>query len=310
MRRQLIRSEPQTLASHTATSTSTMRHFLRHAFVVALSLSALSFKQGPTVTQGMPAFPVGAACLGKISEARLELQPRVSVSAHIRMVNKEVQLVYDLIDATEGVSIDHAPLTINVRYWPTTAHLASPTELYVAGKAVNGSTVISRYTLSLPVLGLSYDPGTGQSSEFVTAGQVVSSARLLQEAVVGRDVIQALGSVAGGSERVLLMQYADSRELWTLGVTSLQHSSVASPSPPAGGLGDSVLDAHYNVVGASVDDAFGYLYLFEDCFTGPRDEQHTFCIVYDADKDGVIDGYLSGTVADWFSLGLGDSSPI
>jgi hypothetical protein len=281
------------------------------AILACYLLPATAPAQLPSVTQGMPADPVGLACPGRATQARLPTQPRISVGGHLRKAARRVDLVYDLIDAQTETSIDEARITINLRFWPTAIHLSSVTELYVAGKALNGDTVVVKYPLSLPLLSQANSPATGQVIESVVPGQAGAPTTLLREAIFGRDVIQVLGSMKGAPELILLMQYVDSKEVWTLGVTTLLHSFVATPTPPpSGGLGDGQLDAYLNTVRGFEDDVFGNLYLLQDCMSGVAGDSTPFRILYDINQDGLLDGYLSGTAIEWYGLGLGDCVPL
>jgi hypothetical protein len=269
----------------------------------ALLLSSAAYSQ---VTVGIPAYPLGSTCVGAFSQRALVSAPRISAKAGIDKANRQVRLDYSLRAPTSNETIDRAAVTVNVRFWPTAVHLGSMTELYVAGRATNGATVISKYTLTLPLMGTSQNPTTGEVVEFVTAGQVGSMTSLLSESVVGRDGIQALGSVEGGSEPILLMQYADSKDLWTLGVTSQLHQLVAGPALSPPGLGGPELDRFNNLLTGFSDDIFGNVYLLDNCHLDAFTDESIFCILYDSDLDGTLDGFLSGNDSVWMSLGLDD----
>lgn len=184
---------------------------------------------------------------------------------------------------------------IPVSFWPTSAEVVAGNRIVVAGKERNGDTRVELWELDLPIVTSKSTPAGVTKYEIVTK-PLKSITMLYSDKIPGRDTIRGMIALRGSSN-MLLVQFHDSRDLYTLDWAAEPYAltllSSASANP---GLG-----LEFDVYVGGDHSLQGYCYTMSsisDLTIGP-------CYVLrDQNRDGVIDNQGPMPAGDWRALQL------
>lgn len=119
----------------------------------------------------------------------------------------------------------------DVRYWPTELSVVAENTLCIGGKSEDGHTVIERWTFAAPAHEVSSPNDGATPVHTVTTGAPLHVEVLYDDAVPRRDIVHVILPVLGSKSPELLIQFADSADLWKLDTSDKRLALVATPHP-------------------------------------------------------------------------------
>ena len=182
-----------------------------------------------------------------------------------------------------------------VSYWPTAVVAMSATELIVAGYDRRGITRIERWDVTLPSIVID----AGGKEHLRTFAVARSEVLLLREA--GKGAVCVL-EINRGATRSVLLQFWDSRDIYSLDIDTATLALQVSATQQAGVLSlPQLADAYLFQVWSGDHISLGYTYILMN-----MEGRKMPIALFDGDRDGMIDSGLSVDAAVSISLGLYD----
>ncbi|MCB9903011.1 MAG: hypothetical protein H6831_01245 [Planctomycetes bacterium] len=185
---------------------------------------------------------------------------------------------------------------VALAYYPTAVTALSEGKIAVAGKGDLGSTVVEVFALQEPTL-MAVDSNGG----IVLAGYGVTSIKLaLRESVVGRDIVMRM-CTHPADDSVVILQFWDSRDIYTLDLRDNRLTLTASPTSGSPAIHIPELSGYFSGMWASLHATHGSVLVLP-----PLQPDGLAVVLLDASSDGVFD---SGSALDgdqWVSLGYAD----
>lgn len=203
-----------------------------------------------------------------------------------------------------------------VRYWPTELSVIAENTLCVGGKSEDGHTVIERWTFAAPTHAVSSPTDGAEPVHTVTSGARLRVEVLYDDAVPGRDIAHVILPVLGSTPPAVLVQFADSADLWRLDTSDKQLTLVATPHEATAAAAAvpcvPLLAQRMRARLVREHPTHGYCYFllpggdFHDS-NEPKDPP-TIVLLRDADKDGVIEMFSQLTGDQFDAAGYGSSA--
>jgi hypothetical protein len=180
---------------------------------------------------------------------------------------------------------------IKVRYWPTSIAELSNGTLCVAGKGPrNGNTIVETWAFDPPAQ-------TGTSWK---AASLRAIDEVYNELAAGRDVVESMIPLWGGPAAALLVKFNDSKDVYSLTLTGA-YALVASPLFHQGVVYAPFLSTADGAWGGElVNGGFIYSFFLKEV---PDPQASSMLLLEDSNKDGVIDGSVILTGAQFTALG-------
>jgi len=192
----------------------------------------------------------------------------------------------------------------DVRYFPTAIAKANNSEIYIAGQLESGTTIIDRWQVGRPEYSEQFIISTGETLRTLTAAPVPSRVRVYAAALPGRNGVLSMTFMPGTAQPSLLVYFHDSRDVCSFNLTEKTFTLVATSGTGVQGvLSVPALDLDWNNVLLREHISGGYYYIF-DRSKEYVDDDETFVVLRDTDKDGVLNLAEEITVADWLSAEL------
>lgn len=258
-----------------------------------LTLVALAHAQDPVwkPAGGLP--PTELRWLGK-HKATLEFKDSAIVGkARWDMRGKLVSILWSHAPTLSGESQE-----IPTSYWPTAvAELQDGKTLLVAGKRTDGNTVIESWLFRAPEL-VPKDP---EKTEFLLKPAPVERVDTVYDAAAqGKDLVGHMVRKLGASSNVLV-QFVDSRAVYDVDVTAKPPKLTLVADPRAASVLPPVpqLAQRYTHVWAGDHRSRGYVY----AFVNDEHDDVSRLVLLDADRNGVLDGLLVVSSAQWTADG-------
>jgi len=182
---------------------------------------------------------------------------------------------------------------IALPFYPTAICRNGMDVIYVAGRNQKGQTVVHAMTYTPPTVTVGGGGAVSIGNAVVTNIDV-----LYHEATTGRDMIRFMRPTLFDSTK-LLIQFWDSRDLYLLDTTSGAYTKVASSTASPGVLQVPSIQDHFDMVWFAEHVAYGYVYVL-----GSAKHDVNALIIYDMNKDGVFDGFLSIPKSQWATSGF------
>jgi hypothetical protein len=204
-------------------------------------------------------------------------------------------------------------------YWPTRALVVDPQHLFVAGKALDGATILERWTFAKRST-----EGVPLPSVSPSCGADGSQTQHYEWTIPPRTDVEELIDVAPDSPRGLirglirdlksknnLFVYFDrSREIYSLDVVRRTQSLVAGPTASAPMQVPALTD-NYKRYWSCDYKKRGYCYFFgADLGVIKKEGNPDFLVLIDADRDGKIDSSTIITGKQWTTDGWSDTANI
>lgn len=175
-------------------------------------------------------------------------------------------------------------------YWPTGIAPRGGSVLYVGGTRANGETVIERWTFEIPT------PLPEQAEIFErTSVTSIYSAR-----ASGRTHVAQLAPTVGFPG--VVVQYHDSRDLWIYRESTAAWTLGASPVSGPALLVPELSEVVWTTLGALSHKTLGAMYVL-----GSDTLDHCL-VIWDGNKDGVLDSSRTLDTQAWAAGGFNDSS--
>lgn len=190
-----------------------------------------------------------------------------------------------------------------LRYWPTSVVQIDSLKLAVAGKSRrSGNTIIEIWTFATPSVPAAQVPGQPPA---ITGGALETVEEVYSESTSGRELVQRMMPLWGGAHTRLLVQFVDSKDVYSLDAVTGQVALVASPVTKPGALKIALLTS-VQACSAGELATGGFVYRFR--IVPPPVNQPSNVLLRDADKDGVIEGFELLTAAEFEQRGYCEAS--
>lgn len=184
-----------------------------------------------------------------------------------------------------------------VSYWPTAVVALSATELIVTGYDRRGITRIERWDVTLPSIVID----VGGKEHLRTVAVARSEVLLLLE--TGKEAVCVL-EINRGAARSVLMQFWDSRDVYSLDIDTTTLALQVSATQQSGVLSlPQLADAYLFQVWTGDHISHGYTYILMNV-----EGRKMPIALFDGDRDGTIDSALSVDAATSLSMGLYDGT--
>lgn len=183
---------------------------------------------------------------------------------------------------------------IALSFYPTALFRGGVDLLFVGGRNQLGQTVIQSMMYVPPTVTI----GSGGVVTIGTAS-VTGINVLYHEKTVGRDMVRFMRATLYNPSK-LVVQFWDSRDLYTLDTASGAYVKIASPTSGAGVLQVTHLQDHFDKMWFAEHVSYGYVYVLLSAKHNSVDP----LVIYDTNKDGVLDGYLSIPRDQWATCGF------
>ncbi|MCK6447700.1 MAG: hypothetical protein L6Q99_15010 [Planctomycetes bacterium] len=270
---------------------------------VRLGEPSIGYQRSPTVTMVMYESPDGMLFQSALCDKH---RRTVTVRSRYFVGGNRRTLVEDVDE-------------FDVRYWPTELSVVAENTLCIGGKSEDGHTVIERWTFAAPAHEVS-SPNDGSTPvHSVTTGALSHVEVLYDDAVPGRDIVNVILPVLGGKSPGLLIQFADSADLWKLDTSDQPLALVATPHPATATVANvplvPLLSQRMRARMVREHPADGYCYFllpsgggfdFDD--SDESNESPTIVLLRDADENGVIETFEQLTAAQFEAKGYGSSA--
>ncbi len=223
------------------------------------------------------------------------------------MTEKSISIEWAVTYSPGGPSDPHLSVqTEATRFWPTEVSGAGPGKLAVAGKdARTGNTVIEiwEFTLPSPFPAPYVDPASGETVYPQIHIPVTSRKVVFDEQTAGKSLVWALFSHHALKDH-LLVQFWDSRDLYTLDIETGSLTLLLSPSPNQGVPQEPNLANDYVDRWSANHTTHGYVYFFS-----PKGNKGLDLLaLFDRDRDGQIEEHRTLSRQEFKQLGLADGS--
>lgn len=187
---------------------------------------------------------------------------------------------------------------IALDYFPTRAIFLSDGRLCVAGKRGRGATTLDLLEIVPPsrVQDLYTLPRN------LDASATKSVTTVFEARQVGQDMVRLVNENMTNPDW-LFVQFWDSRDLYSLDLTSGAVTLVASPTAQGSAIHAPSLVVDYSVINRRDHIRSGYLYIMALESGGAP-----IVVLVDSDRDGVLDDCLELTAGEWGSQGYGDAA--
>lgn len=176
-----------------------------------------------------------------------------------------------------------------VRYWPTKLVVLDGHRLCVAGKEPppSDSTVIEVWTFGDAVT----EQGTGPTGSSVSMEEPerIAVDEVYEAAAPGRDMVVALFAHWGAPRDAVLVQFWDSKAVYSIPTDGGAPALVASPVPDRFGVlvEPELASSDYDGCFQGRHVSRGFVYFFRATEPNPR---KSTLVLYDQDEDGTLDG--------------------
>jgi hypothetical protein len=206
-----------------------------------------------------------------------------------------------------------SPQKDTVTFWPTAIEPLAPRVIMVAGKW-RAKTVVEIWEFETPQPIVVPCNMQGECDYPELTIPFESQTRVSEEAVVGRDIIYLMfknPALPAGFVYSAFVQYFDSKHLYRLDVDSADNAVltiVASPSSQSVPPGSPTvlicpqLANGYEFCFAADHPQQGYVYAFLTEANSSNPDYDPL-VIYDSDRNGTLDGFLSLTNDEWMSQG-------
>lgn len=208
------------------------------------------------------------------------------------------------IDWTNRVNDQLTRTTFATSYWVTALALDDDgLGFLVAGKRRNGNTLIDHYRYSVPGGGVV--PIGGSTSSSVS----VSITNLYDSAQEGKDIVCAMEYVAQSSDAKVLMQFYDSKNIYTGDILSGSLAMHLLASPDSSSAAPFIVPELSNKASLFVEtylsSSVGIYYLFKS---------RAFCqgtnVLVDSDSDASIDSVEWVHHLNWYDSPYNDGASV
>jgi hypothetical protein len=182
--------------------------------------------------------------------------------------------------------------TWSLAYYPTEA-IRIAGAIILAGKKLNGDTLIEKRTYTAPPIGTT---GTGQHT---IGNTLVSGASTIYSATVaGKDTVKVMRQSVWNAN-VLVLQFLDSHDVYSLNLMSNGLTKLAGVGATAPAVAASGLAADHNHLWFGEHVAYGYVTVF-----GSSVSSTDPVVLFDVNKDGIPESASQFTAATWRTSGL------
>jgi hypothetical protein len=227
----------------------------------------------------------------------------LGMRAAYNLASSKIDLDLSSTPAGKGESL-HRHDEYAVRYWPTSLVQLDSLKLAVAGKSRrNGNTIIEVWTFATPTVSVVHTPGHEST---IVGGSLETVEEVYNETTAGRALVQRMMPMWGSAHTRLLVQFVDSKDVYSLDAVTGQVALLASPTSKPGAFQINLLssvqacDAGELVTG-------GYVYRFR-LIPPPAGGQPSNVLLRDVDKDGVIETFELITSSEFAQRGYEDGA--
>jgi len=271
--------------------------------LAAFSASMLGMRGSAAPPSQAPIEPPPITMSGPPQGVRFFSSPNRQVHMRAYWVADERQLLISSYHQSAAPTAKTAEL-YKVRYWPTCTNRLADGSLLVCGKGPrNGNTIIERWRFGPPVYPLAI---TTPGSPGIGAGPLLDVDEVYDQKVTGRDLVERIVPLWGSTHERALAMFADSDDVYSIDLESGGLLLIASPLVKP----DSV---HAPIL-SRVDTAWSrelvsgaYVYAFEDKDVSDGATPYLF-VLYDNNKDGIIDANAVLTKTTFDALGYGSAA--
>ena len=265
-------------------------------FLWTLSASS-SLQQG-----GSPVTPPSQDFIGPYNQPVYESSDELlHMGVHYIPQNPEVHLISEYVSPA---GLKKIPAVVKTSFWPTCARPIGNGVLLVAGKnRRTGATIIEVWTLNPPTLSPAETPGAPPT---LKAGSVADINPVYSGNEAGKSLVRQAMRHRGVSNGVII-QFDDSRDLYTLNTDTAAMSPIASPDATrAANLGCW----HTPLLSKNTDGGCrelvngGYVYMFGvrvGCVPDDDVNQPVCLMLFDNDKNGTLDAFQTLASDQWIA---------
>lgn len=280
------------------------RGLLGIALIVGLAVTALE-ASAPAIQQSQPPQPL--AGVDKKKAKLMFASSIVDGEVEYFMAEKSISIEWAVSYSPGAPTDPHLSVqNESTRFWPTEVSGAGPGKLAVAGKDMRtGNTVIEvwEFTLPNPFPAPYIDPASGQTVYPDINVPITSRKVVFDEQTSGKNLVWAMFPHHATNNH-LLVQFWDSRDLYTLDLQNGALTLVLSPTQNQGVPQEPSLANDYVDRWSARHATQGYVY-----FLSPKGNKALdLLVLFDLDLDGQIDEHRTLTRQEFKQLGLADGS--